>query len=217
MSPRALAALALVAVLAGCSAQPLRDLLQGSKGAASLAVGLREYENGDYAEAARNLQGALDLGLTDSERANARKHLAFIDCASGRERACREEFRKALAIDPALELSPAEAGHPAWGPVFASLKAGPGALKLALQQYEAGDYAESAKSFQGAIKEGLDDNQRANAHKHLAFIHCAAGRERPCRDEFRKALVADPTLELEPAEAGHPLWGPIFRAVKEGR
>src|SRR5204862_3917285 len=96
MSPRALAALALVAVLAGCSAQPLRDLLQGSKGAASLAVGLREYENGDYAEAARNLQGALDLGLTDSERANARKHLAFIDCASGRERACREEFRKAL-------------------------------------------------------------------------------------------------------------------------
>jgi hypothetical protein len=36
--------------------------------------------------------------------------------------ACREEFRKALTMDPSLELSPAEAGHPVWGPVFRSLK-----------------------------------------------------------------------------------------------
>ena len=93
----------------------------------------------------------------------------------------------------------------------------PSWVSQALQQYEAGDYAESAKSFQGAIKEGLGDKERANAHKHLAFIHCAAGRERPCRDEFRRALSADPTLELDPAEAGHPVWGPIFRAVKAGR
>jgi Tfp pilus assembly protein PilF len=104
-----------------------------------------------------------------------------------------------------------------WGPIFSSLKAAPAPFKVALQQYEAGDYAESAKSFQGAIKEGLGDRERANAHKHLAFIHCAAGRERPCRDEFRKALSADPALQLEPAEAGHPVWGPIFRAVKAGR
>src|SRR5207245_1576255 len=81
-----------------------------------------------------------------------------------------EEFRKALSINPELELAAAEAGHPAWGPVFSSLKAAPAPFKLALQQYEAGDYAESAKSFQGAIKEGLGDKERANAHKHLAFI-----------------------------------------------
>jgi len=206
-----------VALLSACASQPLRELLQLSKGAGALSTGLREYEDGDYAEAARNLQGAIDLGLTDGEQANAHKHLAFIHCASGRDRACREEFRKALSINPQLELTPAEAGHPAWGPVFSSLKASPAPFKLALQQYEAGDYAESAKSFQGAIKEGLGDKERANAHKHLAFIHCAAGRERPCRDEFRRALSADPTLELDPAEAGHPVWGPIFRAVKAGR
>jgi len=217
MRLRALMVVALLATLSGCSSQPLRELLQLSKGAGALNAGLREYEDGDYAEAARNLQGAIDLGLTDGERADAHKHLAFIHCASGRDRACREEFRKALSINPELELAAAEAGHPAWGPVFSSLKAAPAPFKLALQQYEAGDYAESAKSFQGAIKEGLGDKERANAHKHLAFIHCAAGRERPCRDEFRRALSADPTLELEPAEAGHPVWGPIFRAVKAGR
>jgi hypothetical protein len=58
---------------------------------------------------------------------------------------------------------------------------------------------------------------RATTHKHLAFIHCTAGRERACRDEFRKALAADPALDLAPAEAGHPVWGPIFRSLKGGK
>ena len=112
-----------VALLSACASQPLRELLQLSKGAGALSSGLREYEDGEYAEAARNLQGAIDLGLTDGERANAHKHLAFIHCAAGRNSACREEFRKALAIDPSLELAPAESGHPVWGPIFRSLKA----------------------------------------------------------------------------------------------
>ena len=204
-------------VLAGCAVQPLQELLQPSKGSATLATGLREYEEGGYAEAARNLQGAIDLGLHDRERARAHKHLAFIHCASNRERACREEFRKALAIDPGLELTPAEAGHPVWGPLFITLKVAPSPFKLALQQYDAGDYAESAKNFIGAIREGLGDKERSLAHKHLAFIHCAANRERQCRDEFRRALAADPNLQLSDAEAGHPVWGPIFITVKAAR
>jgi len=217
MSPRALLLAALLVAVSGCSTQPLRELIQPSKGAAALASGLRQYDDGDYAEAARNLQAAVDLGLSDRDRANAHKHLAFIHCASARERACREEFRKALSVDPDLALSTAEAGHPVWGPIFASLKAGPAPFKLALQQYEAGDYDASAKSFQGAIKEGLGDKELALAHKHLAFIHCAANRERQCREEFRRALAVDPALELAPAEAGHPVWGPIFRSVKASR
>ena len=203
--------------LAGCAVQPLQELLQPSKGSATLATGLREYEEGGYAEAARNLQGAIDLGLHDRERARAHKHLALIHCASNRERACREEFRKALAIDPGLELTPAEAGHPVWGPLFITLKAAPSPFKLALQQYDAGDYAESAKNFIGAIREGLGDKERSVAHKHLAFIHCSANRVGQCRDEFRKALAIDPALELDAAEAGHPVWGPIFRSLKPAR
>src|SRR5205085_243363 len=121
MNPRALPVFLL---LTACSTQPLRDFIEPSVGAAALKAGIRQYDEGAYAEAARYLQGAIDLGLSDAERERAHKYLAFIHCASQRERACRDEFRKALAVDPALELEPAEAGHPVWGPVFRSVKAG---------------------------------------------------------------------------------------------
>ena len=88
------------------------------------AVGLKQYEAGDFDQSAKNLQGAISLGLPDKERADAHKYLAFIHCSSNRERQCRDEFRKALAVDPDLELAPAERGHPVWGPIFRSLKAG---------------------------------------------------------------------------------------------
>ena len=211
MRPASLAAAsasaALFALLAGCAA------LQAQM---TLVQGLREYDAGDYAASSKTLQRALDLGLFSIDSGNAHKHLAFIHCASNRERQCREEFRKALAADPALELTPAEAGHPVWGPIFRSMS-GTGALSTGLKQYEEGDYAESAKTLQGAIDLGLPGKQAANAHKHLAFIHCASNRERQCRDEFRKALAVDPALELDAAEAGHPVWGPIFRSLKGGR
>jgi len=126
-----LAALAAVALLAGCQSEPIRGLqadfkgLFGkSKGEPALAAGLRQYEDGNYAEAAKQLQSAIGQGLTSNERVQAHKHLAFIHCASDRTAACREEFRRALAIDPGLELSAAEAGHPSWGPVFRALKTG---------------------------------------------------------------------------------------------
>ena len=102
----------------------------------------------------------------------------------------------------------------------AELKAAPNAdpvLQAGLRLYEDGAYAESAKSLQVAIDQGLATKDRARAHKYLAFIHCASSREQLCRDEFRKALADDPALDLAPAEAGHPIWGPIFRAVKAGR
>ena len=88
---------------------------------------------------------------------------------------------------------------------------------LPIPSCEAGEYTESAKNLQGAISLGLPERERADAHKYLAFIHCAENRERQCRDEFRKALTVDPALELAPAEAGHPVWGPIFRSLKAGR
>ncbi len=208
MLSRLTAAVLLIA-LAGCA-----SLFQTSKGAAALSSGLRQYEGGEYVQSAKNLQGALDEGLSDAERARAHKHLAFIHCASGRERACRDEFRKALAFAPSLELAPSEAGHPAWGPIFRSVKAEATPLSVGLRQFDDGDYVESAKNLQGAIDRGLPTKERADAHKHLAFIHCASGRERACRDEFRKALAFAPSLELAPSEAGHPAWGPIFRSVK---
>jgi Tfp pilus assembly protein PilF len=125
-------------LLAGCQSEPMRafqsdmklaqseivGLFSGHKGEAALAAGLRQYEDGNYAEAAKQLHSAIDQGLSSADRVVAHKHLAFIHCVSGRTGACREEFRKALAIDPGLQLSAAEAGHPTWGPVFRSVKAG---------------------------------------------------------------------------------------------
>jgi len=217
---RALIAAVLLIALAACSSQPLcrlQALFESSKGEPALSAGLRQYEDGEYVQSAKNLQGALDQGLTDAERARAHKHLAFIHCSSGRERACRNEFRRALAVDPSLELAPSEAGHPVWGPIFRSVTGEAALLRVGLQQFDDGDYAESAKNLQGAIDRGLPNKERANAHKHLAFIHCASNRERLCRDEFRKALALDPALDLAPAEAGHPTWGPVFRSLKAGR
>jgi Tfp pilus assembly protein PilF len=125
------AAMSGVLLIAGCQSQVMRDfqadvkgLFGSTKGDASLAAGLRQYEDGNYAEAAKQLQLAVNQGLTTSNRVTAHKHLAFIHCVSGRTAACREEFRRALSIDPSLQLSPAEAGHPTWGPVFRSVKAG---------------------------------------------------------------------------------------------
>lgn len=88
-----------------------------------LSSGIASYENGTYKTAARQLQSALTLGLADgADQAQAHKYLAFIHCASKRQRQCRDEFGKALDADPAFALSPAEAGHPTWGPVFRKLK-----------------------------------------------------------------------------------------------
>lgn len=111
----------LMALLFGCASMP--NLLPGSKGSEALKTGIDEYADGSYSAATKNLQSALDLGLNAQEQAKAHKYLAFVGCVTGKTTVCREEFVKALDIDPAFELTPAEAGHPIWGPVFKSVKA----------------------------------------------------------------------------------------------
>ena len=91
-------------------------------------------------------------------------------------------------------------------------------LEAGIRSYENARYSESARQLQSALDAGLRRSDQVKAHKYLAFMHCAAGRESRCRDEFRQALAINPHFELEPAEAGHPTWGPIFRDVKaEGK
>jgi Tfp pilus assembly protein PilF len=95
----------------------------GDKAQQELQGGIASYENGNYKLASRQLQSALNLGLESrSSQARAHKYLAFMHCVGGRQSQCRDEFRKALEADPAFDLSPAEAGHPTWGPVFRKLK-----------------------------------------------------------------------------------------------
>lgn len=101
-----------------------RGATASDKGARELDRGIKSYEEGAYKSAAKQLQAALDLGLrAKADQARAHKYLAFIICVSGREKSCREEFRRALEADSSFDLGPAEIGHPVWGPVFRSVKA----------------------------------------------------------------------------------------------
>ena len=84
-----------------------------------------------------------------------------------------------------------------------------------VKSYEEGDYRTSMVALQGALDMGLNSKgDQVTAYKYLAFIHCISGREKQCRDNFKKAFEIDPHFDLKPAEAGHPVWGPVFRGVK---
>jgi len=119
---------AFVALLAGCAVAPqggLSEVMQRPAERALLA-GLRAYDDGQYADAERELGKALATGLVSAkDRATAHKHLAFVYCTSQRMAACADAFRAARAADPEFTLSRAEAGHPLWGPVYKQVVASP--------------------------------------------------------------------------------------------
>jgi Tfp pilus assembly protein PilF len=118
----------LGALVTGCASQTARDMgidkLAPRKAEKLLSTGIQQYEDGNYKAAYKTLNDALDAGLAfHSDEVTARKYLAFIYCSSGQERACRDEFRRVLELEPAFTLDPTEEGHPVWGPVFRSVKA----------------------------------------------------------------------------------------------
>ncbi len=88
------------------------------------------------------------------------------------------------------------------------------ALLAGMRAYEDARYGESEKQLELALRTGLaSPRDRAAAHKHLAFIYCASGRVEPCQQEFVAARAADRNFELTRSEAGHPVWGPVYRRL----
>lgn len=90
-----------------------------------------------------------------------------------------------------------------------------------IKNYEDGNYSASLSVLQGLVaRKDASKNEKILAYKYLAFTHCISPneskdtRERMCRDSFKKAFDLDPAFDLSPAEAGHPIWGPIFSSVK---
>lgn len=90
-------------------------------------------------------------------------------------------------------------------------------LQSGIKNYDEGRLPQAQTDFENALSAGLAQADQITAHKYLAFIHCVSKRERQCRAHFRSALEIDPTFDLQPAEAGHPMWGPVFRSVKKAR
>ena len=97
-----LAAALLAVVLAGCQSAPVqnvRKFFTEDLAKQDLSAGIRKYEEGDHHEAARLLRSSLEYGtLSRADSLEARKHLAFIYCTSGRRAQCQGEFRKALRL-----------------------------------------------------------------------------------------------------------------------
>jgi hypothetical protein len=94
-------------------------------------------------------------------------------------------------------------------------------LNMGIKNYEDGDYSTSMSLLQGVVEnKAATKGEKLIAYKYLAFIHCISPtesreqREKLCRDAFKKAFDQNPNFNLTPAEAGHPVWGPIFSSVK---
>lgn len=110
--------------------------------------------------------------------------------------------------------APVPPAPPVVGLLDVAARPGEKALLAGLRAYDDGQYAQSEMHLRSALEIGLaSPRDRAAAHKHLAFIYCTSSRAAPCEAEFRAALAADPAFELTRAEAGHPLWGPVYRKL----
>jgi len=90
-------------------------------------------------------------------------------------------------------------------------------LDQGVENYAEGNYIASMAALNNVLQTKLaDKDDKVSAYKYLAFIHCVSGREKMCYESFKSALALDPNFELTPAEAGHPVWGPVFRSAKGG-
>jgi hypothetical protein len=89
------------------------------------------------------------------------------------------------------------------------------ALLAGWRAYDDAQYATAERELSAALSQGLRSGKdRAAAHKLLAFVYCTSRRLEPCEQALRAARAPDPAFALNRAEAGHPLWGPVYvRAV----
>jgi tetratricopeptide (TPR) repeat protein len=219
---------------ASAAPQITEDMLR-ERAQNDLANGIKLFEAGDYDGAVKSLTASLDHGLlTKQDQSRARKYLAFSHCVSGREPQCRVEFRKAFEIYPDFSLSPAEDGHPIWGPVYRDVRTtlisereaavrkpliplgkAEQMLSDGLVKYDSGEFVPAEKLLEGALKEGLKDKaDQVRAMKYLSFCYCLQSRYPQCRGEFIKIYDVDPGFDLTPAESGHPSWTKTFAAAK---
>lgn len=92
-------------------------------GAEEFDLGLKQFETGNYQEAASSLQKALNAGLTlKRDQVKAHKHIALAHCAQGRETQCRDAFARLLKLDPEHELDPKDSSYRSAEAVFRSVK-----------------------------------------------------------------------------------------------
>ena len=129
--------------------------------------------------------------------------------------ACRTRLRVAIASALLSLAACAQAPSAPVGLLDVAARPGEKSLLAGLKAYDDAQYEIAERHFKEALAVGLaSPRDRAEAHKRLAFIGCAAGRLAECESEFRRAREADRSFALDKAEAGHPVWGPVYRNLQ---
>lgn len=127
-----------------------------------------------------------------------------------RRAACAALASAACLLAACAPLSPA----PSVGLLDVTARPAEKALLAGLRAYDDAQYEMAESQFRQALAAGLSSpRDRAEAHKRLAFLRCAAGGLDECEREFRLARAADPAFGLDRSEAGHPVWGPVYRKL----
>ena len=90
----------------------------------ALKEGIAMYNNGDYNGAIKKLGNTPEIWASHNKslQVSALKYLAFSYCVTSKTQLCRQQFERAIKIDPSFDLLPSEIGHPIWGPVFLKAK-----------------------------------------------------------------------------------------------
>jgi hypothetical protein len=81
--------------------------------------------------------------------------------------------------------------------------------------YDKGDYRGAIRKLITA-RDAADEGSSAKkaSLRLLAFSYCVSNQRVLCRQQFSALLALEPTFQLSRAEAGHPLWGPVFIEAK---
>ncbi|KVC79133.1 TssQ family T6SS-associated lipoprotein [Burkholderia ubonensis] len=105
--------------MSGCSSTSTSTSPAQSAARAAVDSARTAYAAGDYGRTIAILGRAREIDGADVDtQVAAHKLLAFSYCVTNRVATCRTEFSKILDLNPRFELSPAEKGHPIWGPAF---------------------------------------------------------------------------------------------------
>ena len=124
-------------------------------------------------------------------------------------------MRLAIALAAALMAGCVQPSPPPLGLLDVAARPAERALLAGLKAYDDAQYDSADRLFREALAAGLvSPRDRAEAHKRLAFIQCAAGRLGDCETEFKLARQADRTFALDKSEAGHPVWGPVYKKLQ---
>jgi hypothetical protein len=81
--------------------------------------------------------------------------------------------------------------------------------------YEKGDYKGAIRKLLLA-RDAADETSmaRKDSLRLLAFSYCVTNQRQLCKTQFVSLLKIAPDFQLSRAEAGHPLWGPVYREAK---